>query len=161
MSYTPSPLKHWFSHKTRVSIELPIGWEQDEEDERLVIYRDTSAAHEWPPTLLIRVIHIPFAADEPHLELARQIVDVSRPNKQILSHSKMDVDGFDGVVDVLSYDEEQVGHTVIHYQVFVNVPPLIYSFSGMAQREHAQSCLPVFRAAVQSVRFIPPDKARG
>jgi len=155
MRYPKPDVVHFFSHETKVSIELPTGWELDETDVRFAMYRAPQNTFGQAPTLIVRVLDVQIADPEGYQKLAQQMLDLPREDMHLFSRDTLQVDGFPGTVDVFSYYQDIVAQQVIQYQVFVQVEQVVFSITGMAEQESGETYLPVFEAAVRSVRFIP------
>ncbi len=157
MFYAPSDKVHLFSFATKVSIEFPRGWELAEEGERTALYLD--GMWEGNPGQTPRVvINVPaqlFSQPDLYEDIARQTLELPHRDLKALAHERMAVDGFPAVVDVFRFDEPELGYPVVQYQVFVQVEQVLHSITGLVPEGHESDYLPVFEAAVASVRFIP------
>jgi hypothetical protein len=159
MGYLAPDAIHFYSHRTRVSLELPVGWQEQETGERYAIYalggdRAQQRGLEHPPKFVVKVVDVPVPTPDAYRELAQNLVSLPAQNLEIIFHSDRKVDGFDGVVDVFTYYEEAVDSLVTQYQVFAQVGQVVFSLTGMVQETHKAAYLDVFEAAVGSVRFM-------
>ena len=159
MRYPRPDVIHFFSDETRVSLELPDGWKLDETDVRFAMYRAAQDAFGQAPTLIVRVVDIQTTDPGAYKKLARQMLELPRKEMRVISRSAVTVDGFAGTVDVFSHYQDVVAQRVTQYQVFVQVERVIFSITGIVAQESQKAYLPVFEAAVQSIRFIPARAA--
>jgi hypothetical protein len=165
MGYLAPQAIHFYSAQTKISLELPLGWQEQEIGDHYAIYalederaRQEGLAH--PPKFVVKVVEVLVQAPDAYKTLACELISLPAQNLEIISHGDREVDGFDGVVDVFSYYEESVDSLVTQYQVFAQVGQVVFSLTGVVQETHKGSYLDVFEAAAESVRFIVDMPAR-
>lgn len=101
--YAPPPARHFFSYRTRISLELPLDWEQEDTDhegqERYVADRDADeiAVESTAPRLLVSVV--PGPPDQPAAReiVANGIVAELGPAGPV-RREMFEVDGFDATL---------------------------------------------------------------
>jgi len=161
------PLLDFFSHESKVSLQLPVGWEEMEEGKEYVIYYESLAddddednlnplksSHD--PKLIIKTFALPSADLNAYRELSAQIISQQNQRQEILYQTTNKVDGFDASIDLFTYWDEKEQCTVLQYQVFVQIAEqIICSITGMIEDSAKNEYLPIFEQAVESIRFIP------
>ncbi len=161
MESAPPTLVHHFSYTTRVSLELPPGWLGDEAAERQVIYADAGVDPvggdaAFQPKLVVQVAEAPLPDPEAYRVLSRELLASPLEELEPVAHEDVTVDGVDGVLDVFRYRDPGGDARVTQLQVFTQLGEVGFSFSGVVEAQHEEAYLPVFRAAIASVRFIFP-----
>lgn len=159
-------LIHFFSAETKVSLELPIGWEEADTDAGTAIYTydlddeadeadEEVSAVALSPKYIVRIIGLPSAHPNAYQRLAQTLREQPRAGQEGLTHSEIEVDGQPAVLDVWVYDDAEAQRRVVHYQVFVQIDQIVCSLTGIAEDAQRARWLPDFEIATQSVRFIP------
>ena len=155
MSFRPATKKHFFSLASKVSFELPTDWSRTEEGEREVTYTGPAAGDaRLDPIIVVRVL--PGAGtDGAAEELARQFV--AQAPAGAVAHIAQDVEiaGFIGRLVGVTFPNEDLGGSVMTLQAWVRVERIVFGFTGIADEAGGAAFAPLFRAALQSVRFIP------
>lgn len=159
MTYPTFHQRHFFNPQTRTSLELPLGWAEEETGERFVIYTSPLAGEPAAPEPKLVIKVVTTAAGQPHAyrELAQQVLALSQQDFHLLAHQELSVDGFPGVADLFTYYEAQLECPVVQYQAFVQIDTIIFSITGIAAATQQAQYIPVFETALQSVRFIPAE----
>lgn len=157
-----SEVLHFFSLETKVSLELPVGWEDQEEDGGLAIYyyemnddEEESNFDKCNPRLIIKTFAIPTNTPDALKNIADSTVQAYQIQRQILERSVTEVDSYPAIVNIFTYQDDEMSCTFIQYQVFVQISQIICSISGVVELQYQQEFLPVFEQAVKSIRFIP------
>lgn len=152
---------HFFSYETKVSLELPVGWEELEEDIGLAIYGDEldDEAEEveigkLDPKLTLKTFAISTSEPEAFKKIADQTLNVPKKNQQVLQRKIREVDSYPASVDLFTYEDEEIGGAIAQYQVFVQIADVICSITGIVDLQDQEEYFPVFEEAVQSIRFI-------
>ena len=152
---------HFFSHESRVSLELPVGWEELSEAEHQVIYSyeiadEGEEAGSWlsNPRFMIKL----FPARSREVEaLERASASHLKANSEQLHqirHDKAEVDGHSGILDIFTCKDAESGQMVTQLQAFVLIDNVLFSFTGITQKEHQDAFIPTFEDALRSARFI-------
>ena len=161
----------FFSHESKVSLQLPVGWEEMEEGDGYVIYYESldddddssedsdnsdQAKPSHDPKLIIKTFGLPAAEPLAYRQLSAQILNQPRQRQEILSQTIGEVDGFEATIDLFTYFDEPEACTITQYQVLVQIAEqIVCSITGMTEDSLKEKYLPVFEQAVQSIRFIP------
>ena len=166
MEYASPSTIHLYSSRTRVSLEMPPGWQEADDGDRQVIYAPEEAFADdpgtrVPPKFVVKVVDVLLADQTSYLQLAQQLLDTPMQDLERISHETIEVDSFDGVLDVFTYHEPEADGPVTQLQVFVQVGQVVFSMTGLVDPATRDAYLPVFRQAVESVRFIIPWKEVG
>jgi hypothetical protein len=159
MGYAVPESVHFHSAQTKVSLELPYGWQEQETGDHHAIYaleegRARQEGLDYPPRFVVKVVEVLVQTPDAYQELAQSMRSLPAQDQEFVSHSAQTVAGFEAVVDVFSYLEPAVDSRVTQYQVFVQVGQVVFSLTGIVQETHKAAYLGVFEAAVASVRFI-------
>lgn len=157
MEYAPPDVVHYYSERTRVSLELPAGWVEIDAGDRHEIYAPEGSDDDdggWvTPRLVVKVVDSLFTDPETYLKLSQQLRD-SMEDAESVGRETLEVDGFDGVEDVFRYSEPSVNRRVTQLQVFVQVGQAVFSLTGVVDAKAEADALGAFRDAVASIRFI-------
>ena len=143
---------HFHSYESRVSLELPAGWEEEVEVAEQVTYvnRDGSETG-LQPRLIVKVMTVPADSDA-WRELADQLRD--RPGREVVESKEISVDSVPARLDITGYEEAQLGGRVVHVQAFAQISDMLFSISGVASWSERAMWTPEFAAAIDSIRFI-------
>lgn len=150
---------NFFSHETHVSLALPIGWEELKEEKANVIYyyevfEEGDESYELNPRFMIQLFPMPNT-DASNLERAsKSNFEVEHVQLEKLTHQNTTVDGYPGVVDVFTYQDQTYDTKMLQFQTFVLVDNVLFSFTGLSPDEYRADIVPMFEDAVNSVRFI-------
>lgn len=145
---------HFFSYETKVSLELPSDWQVESEAEGVVTYI-LEGPESITPHFIVKTIGLPYSKPSAYQELAQTLLSLPRTDFVLLSHVLNEVDNQPAVTDVFTYSELEVEARLLHYQVVVQVERVMFSITGIGLEAQAQELLPLFAAAVESVRFVP------
>lgn len=152
---------HFFSHESRVSLELPIGWEELSEENHQVVYyyedfEEDDSEKSWinDPRFMIKLFPSP-STDIENLERAStSSFKVEHEQLEKFNHTELKVDGYPGILDIFSYKDSESRKLVSQFQLFVLIDNVIFSFTGLMLKKFQDRLIPVFNNAIQSVRFI-------
>lgn len=154
----PSPrnrLTHYYSKEIGVSLELPEDWHEGENNGERVSYGCASEGQYHPQLLIQRV---PLSAVEQVSDgcdrLAEELLQLYPPPREMGDRHSLTVDNFPARVDIFSFYDPEFNIQVTHYQVCIQLPDALCSVIGIVDKPSAESWLPVFEQAVQSIRFI-------
>ncbi|MCC5810996.1 MAG: hypothetical protein JJU06_11535 [Ectothiorhodospiraceae bacterium] len=145
---------HFFSWSTRVSIELPAGFEVAEEDdaERFALYADDLDDDDpWGARVQTRVAVLPSDTPGGHLALADAALD--RLNASADAREEHVIDHCPAVEQTLRYRDND-GDEVLQHAAYVQAGDLLFSIVAQSPGDRAAEYLPVFREMVRSVRLI-------
>jgi hypothetical protein len=146
---------HWFSWHSRISLELPVGFEEKSEDPEThsVSYADDLDEDD-PAGALVLAGITPVAADLPdaYRELAGQSALI-RPDA-VRNRRTLVVDGVPAEQNVLEYHDDDLGMAVLRHETFAQIDNLIFSISAIAPLDKADEYQDDFDHAVSSARFV-------
>ncbi|MDV3350211.1 hypothetical protein D0962_27640 [Leptolyngbyaceae cyanobacterium CCMR0082] len=152
---------HFFSHQTHVSLELPVGWEEFSEDAHNVVYYyeiydedEDEDDFSKNPRLIIQLFPSPSTNIDNLRQASESVVTVPRKNFELISHQEEIIDQYPGLTDVFRYFDEDFGALAVRYQSFILVDNVLFSFAGACLAQHEDELLPMFRNALESIRFI-------
>lgn len=156
-----APKNHFFSYETKVSLELPLGWEELREEKGLVIYMhelddgvEESKGEKLNPIITITTFSISTNELGAFKKISSQVLNVPQKAQQILQKKITEIDGYPASVDFFSYEDDDMGGKVVQYQVFVQIDFLICSITGIADLASKEEYFSIFEEAAQSIRFI-------
>ncbi len=161
----------FFSRESKVSLQLPVGWEEMEEGNGYVIYyesldddeddfveeSDNPVESQHDPKFIIKTFAIPAADALAYRKLSEQVLLGQKRSKQeIISQSLIEVDGFEASLALFKYWDEDEDCQVFQYQIFVQIAEqVVCSITGITEDSLKDEYISVFEEAVNSIRFIP------
>ena len=152
---------HFFSHESRVSLELPIGWEELSEENHQVVYcyedfEEDNSEKSWinDPRLMIKLFPSPTTNIDNLEQAAASSFKVEHEQLEKLKHTELKVDGYPGILDIFSYKDSESGKPLTQFQVFILIDNVIFSFTGLMLKKFQEELIPTFNDAIKSVRFI-------
>ena len=93
----PAPDRvHFFSPRTRVSLELPVGWVEEEVGDHHVVYAlddAEGAGLPHPPKLFVTVVAMLLEDPDASGQLSQQLLDTPMENLEVQSHEATHIDG--------------------------------------------------------------------
>ncbi len=160
-------MKHFFSNKTHVSLELPFGWELQEEIKNSATYtlefdedleedelKNADGLRFFNPIWSIDLFAM-SNSDSSNIEKAAQAVLEKQLEAQQLLTKRYDfIDQHPSITIVLKYKDPDYGGLVGRHQSFVLVDDVLYSFNGCMPLELFEEGGVLFEDALKSVRFI-------
>lgn len=154
MSNLPDRVHH-FSWHTRVSLELPVGFENQLEDERdrVALYADDLDEGDAPGARVqTRLTVVPGNDDQQHLRLAE--ATGATTGTEPLERRAIRIDGLPGVEQTLRYHEPGMGTDVVRHEAFAQADNVVFSIVCMTAAQRQEEYLPAFREAVASARLV-------
>jgi hypothetical protein len=150
-------LIHFFSWATRVSIELPVGFEEYLEDAETnsAIYADDldDEDGELPGCrVMTKMTAVAVDSAGAYRELAAASARIGE--RSIESREECTVDGAPGLRQILVYRDEEAELDVIRHETFVQVENVIFSITGIAPAARREEYLPALDHASRTARFI-------
>lgn len=166
--YEVADLLHHFSAETLISLELPLEWGEESEDERTAVYMyqpfdDTYGDEEverTAPRLAVRLIAVPGAPADVLERLSAALLGKATGDVQVRSTKAVIVDGLPGKVTVFECDAPEGGRRITWHQAFVQWDDVVFSFAGTCPSSERDTYLPQFEAALASARVVPLTSAQ-
>jgi hypothetical protein len=154
MSELPDRVHH-FSWHTRVSLELPVGFETQTEDGRdhVAVYADDLDEGD-PPGARVqtRLTAVPESDGGQHLRLAEAACEVT--GSEPLERQAIRLDGLPAVEQTLRYHEPRLGTDVVRHEAYAQAGNVVFSIVCMTAAQRQEEYLPAFREAVASARVV-------
>lgn len=149
---------HFYSKVTRVSLELPVGWEEFNEAKNSVTYLyeldEDQEDKSGDPKISIALFPV-SKPEENVLEIASaSLLNAQKNILEKLVHRKTEVDAFHAVETIFTYEDASLGGKIYHHNVFVLVDDVLYSVSMLCALADKEEYSKVFKEAITSARFI-------
>lgn len=149
---------HHFSWVTRVSLELPIGFEEESNDPDTgsVIYaNDLDDEDEPGARVLVKATGIPEGVDDAHLQMLAQSAQLVGSGSAEV-HT-FDLDGYPAATQRVSYHQAEIDADVVRTECCVQVETVLFSVVCLAFAEDAENYAAPFDHALRTMRFVLPD----
>jgi hypothetical protein len=148
----------FYSKVVRVSLQLPVGWEEFRESDNNVTYlyetEENQKDYSRNPRIIIAIFPV-AKPDESILDISSSSL-LSTPKNMMkkTGHKRIEVDECPGIEDIFTYHDPSQGGEVYHHNVFVLIDNVLYSFSMLCPLSREDEFSTVFAEAIDSVRFI-------
>lgn len=151
-----SELIHHFSWSTRISLELPLAFEEVSEDPEghLAIYADDLDEDD-PPGARVAAKLSSLGTDDP-AALRRLADETAKHHRDAVREGPEEhtIDHLPALQQVLRYHEPQADGEVVRHETFVQAGNAVFSITGFARAADAPRYLPVFDHAARTARII-------
>lgn len=146
---------HFFSWATKVSLELPVGFEEAVEDESTnsAVYADD--LDEDDPLggrVMTKATAVPQGADDAYQRLADESAGME--GRTVSSRTETEIDHLPAVQQVLRYHQDDVETDVVRHETWAQVGDVVFSITGLAPEDRAGEYLAGFEHASGTARFI-------
>lgn len=152
---------HFFSWETRVSIELPIGFEEQMEDPQTnsVIYADEPEAlddSDESGDIAARVMTGMTAVPEGSPDAYRTIAEESAGLgfRTVEHREELVIDGAPAIRHILSYCDDQLKVDVLRHETFAQLANVVFAIICLAPASRSAEYRPAFDHATDTARFI-------
>lgn len=149
---------HFYNKTTRVSLELPIGWEEFREGKNSVTYLYELDEDEEDKSADPKIIIALFPAGKPDLSIletsSTSLLVAQKNILEKISHAKREVDEYPALEDIFSYTDPELGGDIYQHNVFVLIDDVLYNFSMLCPLHMKDEYAPSFEGAIRSIRFI-------
>jgi len=147
---------HFFSWHTKVSIELPVGFEEEAEipEEYRAIYADDlDPDDERGAKILTKALKMPEVGEETLLQIASNSALI--PGNSVISGpEKITIDHLEAVKQYIMHKNPETEEETLRCEVFAGAADLLFMIIGVCEMKRKDDYFPVFETAVGSVRFI-------
>lgn len=148
-------LIHHFSWSTRISIELPIGFEEqadDPEGHRAMYADDLDATDELGGRVMTSVVAL--ANDDEGA--ARMMADQSAemPGRHLEQRREAVINHLPGLVQLLTYYEPELETDLVRHETYVQAGNVLFTIIALAPGKRGREYLPAFEHASSTARFI-------
>lgn len=148
---------HHFSWTTRVSLELPVGFEEESSDPDTgsVIYaNDLDEDDEPGARILVKATAIPDDVENAHLQMLEQSANLVGGSAVTPEH--LEIDGFSAAIQQVKYHQNEIEADVVRTECCAQVQNVLFSVVCLAFAEDAQRYTAAFDHALRTMRFILP-----
>ncbi|MFP4509980.1 MAG: hypothetical protein ACLFNQ_07595 [Spirochaetaceae bacterium] len=146
---------HHFSWTTRVSLELPIGFEEESVDPNTgsVIYaNDLDDDDEPGARVLVKATAIPPDVENAHLQMLEQSANLVGGTR--VSPEHLEIDGFPAAIQQVKYHQEEIVADVVRTECCAQAETLLFSVVCIAFAEDADRYRAAFDHALRTMRFV-------
>lgn len=151
--YNPQDLIHFFSWTSRISMLLPVGFEEqsDDEENQTVIYADDLDEEDKPGArILTKITFVPAPQQQEHLQLALQRTKL--PGHKLISRDEFIHNGDPAISQQLSIENAKNRQVAIEYYILHN--HLLFSITCIAPADRGKEYLTQFQQTLNSLRLI-------
>lgn len=154
MTESPSRI-HFFSWATRISLELPVGFEEALEDteERYAIYADDLDDDD-PPGGRVQTRVTRVGNDDSGNLLRAADAAIAQLGHQPLLRREFDIDHLPALEQTFRYYFDSMETDVVRHEAYVQAGDLIFTIVGLAGADRETEYLPAFREAAATARII-------
>lgn len=149
----PADHIHFFSWQSRISLLLPVGFEEYQENasQHSVIYADDlDPADEPGARILAKCTQLFPGQQQADLKLAEEAAAL--PGHQLVQRQERLLAGFPGSVQQLSIQDEQGEFLAL--EAYIQVDEQLFSLHCRAPAQLSTTYLPIFQQLLESIRLI-------
>ncbi len=149
---------HHFSWTTRVSIELPTGFEEEsyDEDTSSVIYaNDLDEDDEPGARVLVKATAVSEAVEDAHLQMLEQSAQLAGSTS--VTPEAFDIGGYPAATQQVRYHQPEIEADVVRTECCAQVENVLFSVVCLAFAEDAERYESAFTRALRTMRFVLPD----
>jgi len=146
---------HFFSWETRVSIELPVGFEEQVEDHdtNTAIYADDlDDDHELGARVMTRMTAVSPGTIDAYRSIAAASVQIGPRTVEYTEECA--VDGAPAIRQILRYHDEDAGIDVVRHETHAQLADVVFSVIGLAPSDASTDYLAAFDHASRSARIV-------
>jgi hypothetical protein len=145
---------HFSSYLTGISLELPIGFEEQEEDEVSfsVIYADDLDEDDMGARVLAKLTPVPRSAGDAFSRMADESAKL--PGRESRLRESLTLDGLPAVRQVLEYRDKSLGLKVVRHETYAQDGEAVFSLIALAPADKEEEYLPEFARTSEGLRFI-------
>ncbi len=149
---------HFFSWETRVSLELPIGFEEEGEDPETnsAIYvdevPDSAPEDAIAARVMAKMTAVPHGRPDAYRSLAEASAGIG--SRTVEDREELVIDGAPAARQVLRYRDEELDVEVLRHETFAQLENVVFSIIGLAPAGRSAEYRPAFEHAAETARFI-------
>lgn len=154
MSRSPT-LVHFFSWATKVSLELPVGFEEADEAPQANAAMYADDLDEDDPVggrVLVTATGLPEGHDDAWQQLANASAQL--PGRSLAWQRDLVIDGLDARMQLLHYRQEDPDAEVARLEVTAQAGNVVFAITGLAPADRADDYLPAYEHAATTARFV-------
>ncbi|MBS3941454.1 MAG: hypothetical protein KG028_10885 [Actinobacteria bacterium] len=151
---TPSRI-HFFSWHTKVSLELPVGFEEASESPEVNAAMYADDLDEDDPLggrVLVRASAVPDGDETAWQRLADESAGL--PGRETVWRRDLEVDGLDVRMQLLRYAQDDIDVEVVRLEAFAQAADVVFSITGLAPADRQDEYVPGYEHAVTTARFV-------
>ncbi|MFO7729778.1 MAG: hypothetical protein R6V86_03335 [Spirochaetia bacterium] len=149
---------HFFSWATRVSIELPVGFEEqiEDPDSNSAIYADDLDGPDEHGEPGARVMTKMTAVPQESTEAYRAMAEASAvlESREVENREEIMVNGAPAIRQTLSYRDDDLGVDVFRHETFAQLANVVFSITCLAPADRLADYRAAFDHAAETARFI-------
>ena len=145
-------LIHWFSWNTRVSIELPIEFEEDSDDAQTAtaVYADHQRGDPGA-RMTVRAIGLPAGSPpDAYRTLAREVSTLD--GNRAVSTQEGELDGWPAIRQVLHATVDD--QLIVRHETYAQADDAVFALIGIAPDDLQEHYLPAFERASATARLV-------
>jgi hypothetical protein len=146
---------HFFSWETRISFELPVGFEEQSEDpdSHAAIYADDLDADQEPGArVMTRMTAVPSDGSDACRSMAAASAEIG--SRTVESREECSVDGAPAIRQVLCYYDEDAGIDVTRHETHAQIKNVVFSLICLAPSSRSAAYASAFDHASRSARIV-------
>ena len=149
---------HFFSWATRVSIELPVGFEEqiEDQDTNSAIYADDleepDQRDEPGARVMTKMTAVPKESTEAYLAMAKASAAVE--SRDVVNREEIMVNGAPAIRQTLSYRDDDLKVDVFRHETFAQLANVVFSITCLAPADRLADYRAAFDHAADTARFI-------
>ncbi len=146
---------HFFSWETRISIELPVGFEEQVEDpdSNTAIYADDlDEDQELGARVLTRMTAVPSESADAYRSMAAASAQIG--TRTVEHQEECTVDGARAIRQTLGYHDEEAGIDVVRHETYAQLGNVVFSLICLAPSYKSSDYLAAFDHASRSARIV-------
>ncbi|MFW5842390.1 MAG: hypothetical protein ACOCW6_00555 [Spirochaetota bacterium] len=153
---------HFFSWGTRISLELPAGFEEqiEDPDNSAAIYADDLEEGEEPGArVMAKMTAAPSAATDAYRSLASASAQIG--TRELEHREEGGLDGAPAVRQILRYRDEEAGMDVLRHETYAQLDNVVFSVTCLAPSNRSADYAAAFEHASRSARIVLPGSGPG
>lgn len=146
---------HFFSWHTRVSIELPVGFEEQMEngDTSTAIYADDlDDDQDTGARVLTMMTASPSGAIDAYRSVAAASAQIGA--RRVEHREESLLDGAPAIQQILAYHDDEAGIEVVRHEVYAQLANVVFSVICLAPASKSAYYVPAFDHAFRSARIV-------
>ena len=146
---------HWFSRLNRISLELPINFEEDGEDEenQCVTYREAPDERDGPGTVVMtKITGVSTDMVDAYLRLAKESARI--PGEVSFTRREIVVDGVPAIDQEQEYRDNRTKNAVLRRELFAQIGNLVFSITALVPLDRVDNIRSGLDHTFQTARFI-------
>lgn len=155
MTVTAPERIHFFSWYTKISLELPVGFEEVDEVDDLNAAMYADDLDEDDPLggrVLVRATAVPDGDADAWRKLAEASARID--DRTLDWRRELEVDGLDVCLQLLRYTQDDLDVEVVRVEAFAQAADIVFSITGLAPADREDEYLPAYEHAVTTARFV-------